>query len=128
MTQRITIRTAMEAALTGLSGYTVMPFSTEEIPAAVLPAIRLQFEPEQVVGRDTMGNTERRLDIVVAVVLKDKTDLMLAMDSATADVESAISDPRLGGAALSCLLSNTNFLPDDSQPLGEVRLTYTVTY
>ena len=124
---RIGIRDAFATALTSMVGFTLLSSNTEDIPPGQLPVVRLFFDRETVIP-ELHGDDGRQLEVIVSAVLKDNVDIYLALDQAAAAVEAAVSDPRMGGACMYAQLTQTQFLLDDSQPVGEVRLTYSVTY
>ncbi|BBM00445.1 hypothetical protein [Microbulbifer sp. GL-2] len=128
MTQRITIRDAVQDELQNLSGYFFPPpGTTEEIDSVNLPAIVVGFATENT-GHEMHGGTSRQLDLTIAALVKSDGDIYAALDQAAADIESTLQDASLDGSCDLFLLSQTQFALDQDHPLGEVRLTYTAQY
>ncbi|WP_444925316.1 hypothetical protein ACJJI4_12200 [Microbulbifer sp. TRSA002] len=83
MTQRITIRDAVQSKLQTLSSYTFPPpDTTEEIDSKKLPAIVVGFAVENT-EHEMYGGTERQLDLTVTAVVKTSGDVYAALDQSS---------------------------------------------
>ncbi|WP_445358101.1 hypothetical protein [Microbulbifer sp. ANSA005] len=121
MTQRITIRDAVQSKLRTLSGCTFPPpGTTEEIDTKKLPAIVVGFATENN-EHEMYGGTERQLNLTVVAVVITSGDVYVALDQAAAAIECSLQGASLEDVCDLLLLSQTEFALDQDHPLGGVR-------
>lgn len=133
---RTLIRFAIVAALLGATAAAARVFATRVVPVrrTELPAIAVYTIEEDA---EDKGTAPRELERVVQVAIEAVVHPAAlspaddVLDALSLQIEKAMhADPYLGGNAGDCLLTKTEIgvLPDGERLLGQLLLTYAVTY
>ena len=95
---RTQIRNAVKGALSGLSvGANVYASRLVPLPADKVPAIEVSADAEDLSGASLDQLVERRVEVIVAPVVKTATGWDTALDGIAAEIETALSGSTLGG-------------------------------